>query len=178
MKAQAASTPAHSPHLIPTASARSMAAPKTPTIQLLHQHLPRVCTQGGGRKTYLAMRLLTAFSLLPHSSKCGVGFFCLFLIVQLAYKRVRFIKTYPWKQRHSVLSISSGTIIWYQYTASFLYSFHPWNKPTVTATQCIIFPCKATQPHNNPPLPIMSSNSNEKNLGLKKKKKLQQETRL
>lgn len=48
---------------------------------------------GDGGKPYLSLRLLTAFSILPLSYKRGV--FLLSLIAQLAYKRVRFIKTYP-----------------------------------------------------------------------------------
>lgn len=61
-------------------------------------------------------------------------------------------------------------IQWHHYLISMhwffpLFTLSLEHEPTVTATQCIILPCNATQPYNNLSF-AMSSTTNEKNLGL------------
>lgn len=69
----------------------------------------RMC-KGMKEKTYFSMRLLTAFSILPPLLQMCLlkqkKHYCSWVISVSDLK-----KKNPWKQRHFVLSISSGTII-------------------------------------------------------------------
>lgn len=123
----------------------------------------RMC-KGMKEKTYFLMKLLTAFSiLLPLLKMCLLKQknYCSWLISVSDLKK-KSLKTKTLCAQH---------IQWHHYLISIHWFFPLFtpsleHKSTVTATQCIILPCKATQPYNNLSLAITSSHTNEKNLGL------------
>lgn len=106
---------------------------------------------------------------LQHFLYCPLSYKCILLkkILQLAPKCVRFNKNISLKTK----TLRAQHIQWHHYLISILWFFPLFtpsleHKSSVTTTQCIILPWKATQPYNNLSLAIMSSHTNDKNLSL------------